>query len=458
MKLKNVDNPEKNVFVLEIEVEKDEFSAAVDRAFKKNSARINVPGFRKGKAPRSIVEKMYGPEIFYDDAINEVCPQAFQQAVEEKGIIPVEKPEMDIKEISSEGLTFTAKFYVKPEFTVENYKGISAPMETVNVSDEDIDTEIENRRQKSARIVSVERAIQDGDTALIDYEGSVDSVPFDGGKDEGYSLKIGSGTFIPGFEEQLIGKTAGEECDVNVTFPEQYHSQDLAGKAAVFKVKVHEVRETVLPELDDEFAKDVSEFDTLEELRADIKKNITQTRETAAKAAFYEQVIDKICEGVEEEVPAPMVESQIDGIVRDFSYRLSSQGMTIDNYLTLTGTEMDDFRANFREQALRNVKARLVLEGIARAEGITVSDEDVEKEYNTISEGYKMPVEEIKKYFDSESIKEDLLVSKAADIVRETAIAEELPAEDDKAEKKEAKPKAKKSAKKDETEEAETKE
>ena len=442
MKIKSCDSPEKNVYVLEIEVEKDEFSAAIDRSFKKNSSRINVPGFRKGKASRKMIEKMYGVEIFYDDAINELCPDLFQRAVEEKGLTPVEKPTLDIQDISEDGFVFSAKFQVKPEFVVKDYKGVSAPLDSSDVSDDEVNAELESRREKGARILTAERAAKDGDTALIDYEGSVDGVPFDGGKDEGFSLKLGSGSFIPGFEEQIIGKSAGDEFDITVNFPEQYHSEELAGKEAVFKIKLHEVKETVLPDLDDELAKDISEFDTLDELKADIKKNLAEAKETAAKTAFYERVIDKICDGVDEEVPPVMIENQIDGIIRDFAYRISSQGMTIDNYLTLTGMEMADFRTQFADQAARNVKARLVLEGIARAEGITVSDEDVDNEYNTLAEGYKMPAEEIKKYFDSESIREDLLVSKAADVIRESAVPETA------AHAKPAKPRAKRTTKK----------
>jgi len=424
MKVNSVENPEKNIYVLEIEADRDEFETARERAYRKNVGRISVPGFRKGKAPRKMIEKAYGEAVFYDDAVNELCPSFFQSAVEEKNLTPVNRPEIDVIAVSNDGFTFKAKFTAKPEFKVENYRGVSAKLDPVVVTDADIDDSVNSRREKSARIVTVEREAKSGDTVVIDYDGSVDGVPFDGGKDADYSLRLGSGTFIPGFEDQLIGKKAGDEVEVKVTFPEQYHEKTLAGKEAVFKVLVHEVKETVLPELDDEFAKDVSEFDTLEELRADIRKSLTESRELAAKNAFYDRVISKICDSIDEEVPEVMIESQVDGILRDFTYRLSSQGMTLENYLTLTGMSMDDFRGTFRAQAVRSVKARLMLESVAKTEGITVSDEDVENEYKTIAEGYKMEVSEIKKYIEADSIREDLLVSRAADVIRNSAVPE----------------------------------
>lgn len=424
MKVNSIENPEKNIYVLEIGVDQAEFETAREHAYKKNVGKISVPGFRKGKAPRKMIEKVYGDGVFYDDAVNELCPSLFQSAALENNLNPVEKPQIDITAISNDGFTFTAKFTVKPQFVVENYKGITAKLDAVVVDDADVDTEINNRRVKSASIVTVDHPAVNGDTVVIDYDGSVDGVPFDGGKDIGYSLKLGSGTFIPGFEEQLIGKNTGDEVEVNVTFPEEYHSKELAGKPAVFKVTVHKVKETVLPELDDEFAKDVSEFDTLDELKADIRKNLTDSRELDAKNAFYERVVNKICDDIDEEVPDVMVETQLDGISRDFSYRLSSQGMTLENYLTITGMTMDDFRGTFRSQAVRSVKARLMLESVAKAEGIEVSDEDVDNEYKTIAEGYKMELAEIKKYVDADSIKADLLVSRAADVIRDAAVPE----------------------------------
>ena len=423
MKLKSTEKLENGKVCLEIQVEKPEFDDAMEKAYLKNKSKIAIPGFRKGKAPRAMIERMYGSGVFTEDAINIAYPVAYEAAVKESGIEPVDYPEVELVDINDDGFVMKTTVTVKPEVKLGKYKGVEAEKPPVSVTKKDVDAEINFMREKGARLVTVERAAKDGDTVVIDYEGFKDGVAFDGGKGENHSLKLGSNQFIPGFEAQLVGKSAGEECEVNVTFPEQYHSEDLAGKDATFKVKVHEVKETELPELDDEFAKDVSEFETLEDLKKDIKKKLTDTREKMANDAFEAAVMNVVVSKMKVEVPEVMVESQLDNICNDFAQRLQMQGITLDKYLEMMQSNMDDFRANFRDQALEQVKSRLALEAIAKAEKIEPTDEDVEAEYTKLAEQYNMPVEKVRSFLPAEAMKSDLYTIKTLAFLRENAVA-----------------------------------
>ncbi len=423
MKLKSTEKLENGKVCLEIQVEKPEFDDAMEKAYLKNKSKITIPGFRKGKAPRAMIERMYGAGVFTEDAINIAYPDAYEAAVKESGIEPVDYPEVELVDINDDGFVMKTTVTVKPEVKLGKYKGVEAEKPAVSVTKKDVDAEINFMREKNARLVTVERAAKDGDTVVIDYEGFKDGVAFDGGKGENHSLKLGSNQFIPGFEAQLVGKSAGEECEVNVTFPEQYHSDDLAGKEAVFKVKVHEVKETELPELDDEFAKDVSEFETLEDLKKDIKKKLSETREKMANDAFEAAVMNVIVSKMKVEVPDVMIEAQLDNICNDFAQRLQMQGITLDKYLEMMQSNMDDFRANFRDQALEQVKSRLALEAIAKAEKIEPTDEDVEAEYTKLAEQYNMPVDRVRSFLPVEAMKSDLYTIKTLAFLRENAVA-----------------------------------
>lgn len=422
MILKNVEKTDTNQVKLEIAVEKDEFQAAVEKSYKKNATRFNVQGFRRGRAPRRIIERVYGEGVFYEDAVNIAYPDVYSAAVKEADITPVDRAEVELADISADGFTFTALVTVKPEVKIGQYKSLKAEYTPVEITEEDVDRELENRRKRNGRLETVEREAADGDTVLIDFEGFVDGEAFEGGKAENHSLRLGSGQFIPGFEEQLIGAKAGDEKDVNVTFPEEYQASELAGKPAVFKVKVHEVKEDILPELDDEFAKDVSEFETLAEYREDLKKKLQTVREKSAAEEFEGRLLDKLLEGLEAEIPACMIEQQLDRVAEDFEYRLRAQGMTLEGYLQMSGMDMDGFRNTFRDRAERQVQTTLALEAVVKAEGFDVTDEEIEAEYAKLAEQYKTQTEELKKYMSAEAIKEDMLKSKAVELIKETAV------------------------------------
>ncbi len=416
---KNVDT---NKFQLIVEVGADQFEPAVEKAYRKNVKKMNVPGFRKGKAPRKMVEKLYGEGVFFEDAVNELYPAALQQAVEEAQLQLVARPEVEITQVDQNGFTFTATCIVKPEVTVKNYKEIAVEKEVKAVTDEDIDNRLKSLQEKNGRTVNVEdRPAQDGDTVVFDFEGFVDGEAFDGGKAEQYTLVLGSHQFIVGFEEQICGKSVGEEFDVNVSFPEKYHVENLQGKPALFKCKLHEIKAQELPELDDEFAKDTSEFDTLEELKADIRKKTEQANEKAAEDAVENKLIDIIIENMEAVVPEEMYQARIDDMVRDFQYRLQSQGLNLETYMQYTGMNMESFRKTFYEQAQRQVKIRLALEEIVKLENISVDDETVEAEFAKLAENYKMEVEQVKNFVPVEEFKQDIAVNKAIDLVKETA-------------------------------------
>ncbi len=426
MSLVSKNNVATNKFELEIQVPAEEFEKACERVYKRKGKRIEVPGFRKGHAPRKTIEKLYGDAVFYEDAVNDLYPSAIQSGVEEAKLEIVCRPEVEVTEVSKEkGVTFKAVCTVKPEVIVKNYKGIKASKDVAEVTDVDITAEIDRMRERNARTVDVEgRAVENGDITVIDFEGFLDGEPFKGGKGEKFSLTIGSGQFIPGFEEQIIGHNIGDEFDVNVTFPEDYHAEELKGKAVTFKVKLHGISTKELPEADDEFAKDVSEFDTLEELKEDIRKRQAEANEKKASAEFENKLIDNVIENMEAEIPEEMYEVRIDEMIRDFEYRLQSQGLSLDLYLQYSGLTKDSFRETFKEQAQRQVKIRLALEKIVEVEGIEPTEEEIEKEYARLAEAYKMDVEKLKPMIPAEDIKKDVAVNKAIDLIRDSAVAE----------------------------------
>ena len=423
MELKNTEKQEHSVVALTIEITKAEFEAAKDKAFKKTGKNITVPGFRKGKAPRKMIEKLYGEGVFFEEAFNIIYPDAMEMAVEKSGIKPVGRADVDLGDPAEEGgLTIIAKVPVEPEVELGEYKGIEVEKETVKVLQADVKAELNRMAQRNARTETVERKAKKNDTVDIDFEGFVDGVPFEGGKAEHHELTLGSGAFIPGFEDQLIGCKAGDEKDVVVTFPEEYHAKELAGKEATFKCKVHKVEETILPEIDDEFAKDVSDTcETLDDLKKEITERLKAERQEAADNAFEEKVLDAVIDGMKADIPAAMIDSQVDTVVQDFGYRLQMQGMGLEQYLKMTGTEMGAFRAMFQSQAERQVKTRLALQKVVELEGITVSDTELEEEYAKMAEQYKMEVEKVKAIVSKEALEGDLKISNALEFIKKNA-------------------------------------
>ncbi len=421
MQLKGIEKKETNQVELTISVDKEEFDKAMNQAYRKNVGKMNVPGFRKGKAPRKIIEKMYGEGVFFEDAVNACYPAAYDAAVAEAKIEPVDHPEVTVDELSPEGFTFKALVTVKPEAKISDYKGLIVEKSRVSVTEKDVKEELNRMADRNARLETVDRPVKDGDTVTLDFEGFVDGVAFEGGKGENYTLGIGSGMFIPGFEEQIVGKKAEEPFDVNVTFPEQYQAAELAGKPAVFKCLVHEVKETQKPALDDEFAKDVSEFDTLDELKADLKVKIKENKERAAENEYDEKLIDAMLEHFEAEIPEVMFEAQIDRIVEDFGYKLSMQGMGLDTYLQMNDMPMESFRKLFREQAEKQVKVRLALEAIAAQENLEVSEEELDKEFASLAEQNNLPADRVKQLLPAESLRGDLLTQKAVELIKSAA-------------------------------------
>ena len=423
MELKNTEKQEHSVVALTIEITKAEFEAAKDKAFKKTGKNITVPGFRKGKAPRKMIEKLYGEGVFFEEAFNIIYPDAMEMAVEKSGIKPVGRADVDLGEPAEEGgLTIIAKVPVEPEVELGEYKGIEVEKETVKVLQADVKAELNRMAQRNARTETVERKAKKNDTVDIDFEGFVDGVAFEGGKAEHHELTLGSGAFIPGFEDQLIGCKAGDEKDVVVTFPEEYHAKELAGKEATFKCKVHKVEETILPEIDDEFAKDVSDTcETLDDLKKEITERLKAERQEAADNAFEEKVLDAVIDGMKADIPAAMIDAQVDTIVQDFGYRLQMQGMGLEQYLKMTGTEMGAFRAMFKDQAERQVKTRLALQKVVELEGITVSDTELEEEYAKMAEQYKMEVEKVKAIVSKEALEGDLKISNALEFIKKNA-------------------------------------
>ena len=422
-----VEKLEKNMAKLTIEVSPEELEGALQHAYLKNRKQITIPGFRKGKVPRQIIEKMYGPSFFYEDAVNELIPSAYEKAVDECELELVSRPEVSIVQIEKgKPFIFTAEVAVKPEVELGQYKGIEVEKQDTAATDEEVDKEIDKERESNSRSITVEdRPVQDGDMTVIDFEGFVDGTPFEGGKGTDYPLTIGSGAFIPGFEEQLIGAEIGKETEVNVSFPEDYHAKDLAGKPAVFKCTVKEIKVKELPELDDDFAQDVSDFDTLEEYKADVRKKIEERKAASAKAKKEDAVIEKIIEGAKMEIPDAMVKTQAEQGVEEFAQRLQMQGMSIEQYLQYMGGSIDAMVEQYKPQALKRIQSRLVLEAVAAAENLEVSDEELEAEYSRMAEQYKMEVEKLKELFsdaDKKTIREDLAIQKAVDLVTEAAV------------------------------------
>lgn len=421
-----VEKLENSMAKLTIEASADELEKALQNAYLKNKNKISIPGFRKGKVPRQMIEKMYGPAIFYEDAANEIIPEAYEKAVEECGEDIVSSPEIDVTQIEKgKPFIFTALVALKPEIKLGKYKGVKVDKADVTVTDEEVDAQINKERENNARNIEVtDRAVKDRDMTVLDFEGFVDGVAFDGGKGENYPLTIGSGAFIPGFEEQLVGAEIGKEVEVNVTFPEDYQAEELKGKAATFKCTVKEIKEKELPELDDEFASEVSEFETLAEYKADVKTKLTEKKEKEAKDAKEAAVIEAIVNDSEMEIPEAMLKTQQKQMVDEFAQRIQMQGLSIDQYFQFTGTTYDKMIEQVKPQAEKRIKSRLVLEAVVKAENIAASDEDYEEELKTMAEAYQMEVDKVKELLPEKSvaqIKEDIAVRKAAEFVVENA-------------------------------------
>ena len=423
MSLKSQNKIDTNRVELEVVVDAETFEKGLAAAFKKQSKKISIPGFRKGKAPRAFVEKYFGKEVFYEGAVNALYPDALDEAVKEAGLEVIQdKIDFDVKEVGPQGFTFTAALTTKPEVTIENYKGIEAVKKSAAVTDEDIDAEIKKVQERNSRMVTVEdRAAQNDDIAVIDFEGFLDGEPFEGGKGENYSLTLGSGQFIPGFEEQIVGHNTGDEFEVNVTFPEDYQAEELKGKATTFKCKLHEIKMKELPEVDDEFVKDVSEFDTLADYKEDLKKKLAESKEKEAADDLENQLIDKLVELVQGEIPEAMYENKIADSIREFGYRLQSQGLNLDTYMKYTGMNVDQMKEGFRPQAERQVKLRLALEKIAALEELKAGEEDLNQEYQKIAEQYKMEADKIKELIPAAELEKDICVEKAINLVRDNA-------------------------------------
>ena len=443
MCLKETKKLETNRYQLEILIDGEKFREAIKEAYKKNGKKINVPGFRKGKAPMHIIETYYGAEVFFEDALNLLYNDVVEEAIAESGLKVIDdKMDFDLVSISKEdGVDFKVSLTTYPEIKLKKYKGLKAEKQPVKVEASEINAELKSLAERNARMISVEdRAAKKGDTAVIDFEGFVDDKAFDGGKAEGHSLELGSGQFIPGFEDQIIGHNIGDEFDVNVTFPKDYGAEDLAGKPAVFKVKLHEIKVKELPVIDDEFAKDVSEFDTLKDFKADLKKKALERKEKAAQEALENDLVQQIVDGIEGEIPEAMFEKRLNQSVEEFAYRLQSQGMDFDTYLKYTGGTIDDFKKNFRPQAEMQVKYRLALEKIVELEGIKADDEAIEAEYKKLAEGYGVDAEKVKAAIPQSEIEKDVAVGKAIDFVKANAVITEA------VEKKAEKPAEKKTA------------
>ena len=423
MELKKVEKLEKSITALTIEISAEELEAAKEQAFKKNGKRITVPGFRKGKAPRKVIESLYGDGVFFEDALNICYPKAYDAAIAESGIKPVAPADVQISEMTDAGaVVLECKVPVEPEVTLGEYKGLSVEKEEAKVLVADVKAELDRIAQRLARTQSVERAAKKGDTTVIDFEGFVDGVAFEGGKGENYDLKLGSGSFIPGFEDQLIGCKAGEEKDVVVTFPTEYHAAELAGKEATFKCTVHEVKETILPAIDDEFAKDVSETaETLDDLKKEVKERLLAQKSDMFERDYEEALLTAVIDGMQAEIPEAMIEVQLDNVMQDFGYRLQMQGMNLEQYAQMSGMEMGQFRAMFRPQAERQVKVRLALQKIVETEGLDVTAEEIDAKYQELASQYGMELEQVKKALPADTITGDMKLDKAIALIKDTS-------------------------------------
>ena len=434
MTVKSCEKLEKSRVALTIEVGAEEFEAAVNKAYLKMRGKMNIPGFRPGKAPRKMIESMYGAEVFYEEAVNAVLPDAYESAVDEQKLEVVGYPQVEIESVGKEGAVFKCTVAVYPEVELGQYKGLEAVKAEVKVMAADVNARLKEMADRNSRLVAVERAVKKGDTANIDFEGFDNGVAFEGGKGDAFDLEIGSGSFVPGFEDQLIGMKAGEEKDIDITFPENY-TPELAGKPVVFHVKVNEVKVKELPAIDDEFAKDVSEFDTLKELKADIKKKMIEERTTAAQRAFEDVLMTKVAEGVKADIPEEMIELQAQQLVDGFKQQLAAQGIPYDQYLKMTGMEEAKIMADAKEPAANQVKMDLAIRAIIKAEGLEVSDEEVEAEMKNVADKYGMDLDTVKKYLRSEDVKEQVMREKVIKVVADSAkaVAPEAKEEETKA-------------------------
>ena len=427
MSLKSQETIGANQKKITIEVDHATFEAAINKVFKKTSKNISIPGFRKGKAPRAIVEKMYGKEVFYEDAINEIIPDAYADAVKEVEETIVSRPEFDIESIDENGVVLVATFFTKPEVEIKDYIGVAVEKTVSHATDAEVEEELKRVQNRNSRMIEItDRAAQNEDLVTIDFEGFVDGVPFDGGKAEGHQLKLGSGQFIPGFEEQIIGKNIGDEFDVNVTFPEDYHAENLKGAAATFKCKLHAIKFNELPVLDDDFAKDVSEFDTLDEYKADIRVKKEEEHQKHADGHVDEAIMTALMEKLEADIPECMYENETENFVRDYDNRLRMNGLDLQTYFKYTGMDLDGLRAQMRPDAEKQVKTRLALEKIAVKEAVAVSEEEIEEEYKRLAEVYGMEADKVKEAVEADAIAEDLKVKKAIELVREKAVITEV--------------------------------
>ena len=422
MNLISCEKLEKSMVELQFSIDAETFKAAVNNAFKREGKKYAIPGFRKGKAPRHMIEKMYGSDIFHYDAVNDLFPEAYEAAVKEAKIDVVGRPDPEVVSMSeADGVVLKVKVAVKPEVELGEYAGLTVTKEAKNVNEDDVEAEVKRMQDRNGRLLTREGAAENGDTVDIDFEGFVDGKAFEGGKAEHYSLVLGSGSFIPGFEDQVVGHSAGEEFDVNVKFPEEYGAAELAGKDATFKIKLHEVKYKELPTLDDDFAKDVSEYDTLDELKDSIRNNIKTNLDKQAEQKVENDLMDQVIANMKADIPDAMVDSRIDELVQDFEYRISQQGLKLADYLKYMGMNIEQFRAQFKEQADKQVKMRLAMEAIVAKEGITASDEEFEEEVKRIADAYKMEADKVKSLVDAAAVKKDLAVNKAIDFVKEKA-------------------------------------
>lgn len=423
MALKNSKKVATNTYEVEIHIEKDVFEAEVNKVYRKNVGKMTIPGFRRGKAPKSMIEKMYGKGVFYEEAIDNLLPELYSEAIAEAKLDVIDRPEIELVSTDDDGVVLKATVTVKPTVKVSEYKGLTAERPEITVTEEEITREIDAVRNRNARVLTVEdRPAAEGDEAIIDFEGFLDGVPFEGGKGEKHPLELGSHSFIPGFEEQIVGHSVGESFDIDVTFPEDYGAESLAGKAVVFKITLHELKKTELPELDDEFVKDVSEFDTVDEYKASIAKKIEDRKNASADNEVEKQLIDKLLANMTCELPACMTEQEIDRYVDDYDYRLRSQGASLDMYYQYTGSTLEKLRESFKEDAERQVRTRLALDRVAKTEKIKAGKKEIEEEYKTIASGYNIDIEYVKQNIPEVGVSEDIVRRKALKVIKENAV------------------------------------
>lgn len=432
MKVTNVEKQEKSIVTITVEVGADEFHPAMDKAYKNQVKKLKVPGFRPGHAPRKMIEKMYGVEVFFDEAMNIAFPIVYSAAIAQEQLNPVERPRVEVETVTADGFTFRATFANYPDVKLGEYKGLTAQRPRVNVTEDDVERLVDGLRERNARIIPVEREAREGDTVVIDFEGKRNGVAFEGGSSQNYPLILGSKTFIPGFEEQIVGMKADEERDITVTFPEEYQAYDLAGQEVVFSIKLHEVKEKDLPEADDEFAKDVSEFDTIEELRDDLYEKEVEKREADAKAVFEVNLLDAAAANMECDIPDAMIENQMRRMFEDYKMQIQSQGISFDQYLKMTGADPDELFNSAREPALRSLRSSLLLDAVIKEEGIDATEEQIAAEYQELADQYQISVENVKQYVHENDVIDQVKRKQAMEIIAKDATAEVVEAKDEK--------------------------